>query len=84
MPARGEANDWRSTRAHSIVRHPAFGVSLTKRVMRANLDAPSLAHAVLTENHTQVMCTTTTGFVEGVAALIGAAGRNARGDLPAT
>lgn len=62
--------------ARSIVRHPAFGVSLTKRVMRANLDAPSLAHAVLTENHTQVMCTTTAGFVDGVAALTGYGARH--------
>jgi enoyl-CoA hydratase/carnithine racemase len=53
--------------ARSIVRHPAFGVSLTKRVMRANLDAPSLEHAVLTENHTQVLCNTTAGFLQGVA-----------------
>lgn len=57
--------------ARTIVRHPAFGVGLTKRVMRANLDAPSLAHAVLTENHTQVLCTTTAGFVEGVSSLVG-------------
>lgn len=55
--------------ARGITRHPPFAVSLTKRVMRANLDAPSLAHAVLTENHTQVLCTTTTGFVESLAAM---------------
>lgn len=55
--------------ARRIARHPTFAVSLTKRVMRANLDAPSLAHAVLTENHTQVLCTSTTDFVEGITAM---------------
>lgn len=61
--------------ARNIARHSAFGVTLTKRVMRANLDAPSLAHAVLTENHTQVMCTTTPGFAEGVASIVGSSRR---------
>jgi enoyl-CoA hydratase len=56
--------------ARSIVRNSAFGVSQTKRVMRANLDAPGLAHAVLTENQTQVMCIQTGGFADGLDAVL--------------
>ena len=41
--------------AHTVTSNPAFGVQLTKEMLRATATAPSLREAVLLENRTQVM-----------------------------
>lgn len=52
----GELIDAALAVAERIVAHDRFTVSLTKQLMWANLDAPSLRHAVLIEDRTQVFC----------------------------
>lgn len=42
--------------ARQISQHSALGVWMTKETLWQNLDAPSLRHALDTENRTQIMC----------------------------
>jgi enoyl-CoA hydratase len=41
---------------------------MTKQVLRANVDAPSLRSAVELENRTQILCTRTRDFEEALSA----------------
>lgn len=56
--------------AGRIVGNSPFGVRMTKQVMWANLDAPSLDAALALENRTQIMCTQTEDMPEAVAAFV--------------
>jgi enoyl-CoA hydratase/carnithine racemase len=53
--------------AHGILRNSPFGVAMTKQVMWANLDAPSLQAAIELENRTQILCSRTHDFPEALA-----------------
>ncbi|MCW2990354.1 MAG: Enoyl-CoA hydratase [Solirubrobacterales bacterium] len=54
--------------AAEIARNSPFAVRMTKQVLRANVDSPSLANAVELENRTQILCTRTNDFEEALAA----------------
>jgi enoyl-CoA hydratase len=54
--------------AADIARNSPFAVRMTKQVLAANVDAPSLRAAVELENRTQILCTRTDDFVEAFAA----------------
>jgi enoyl-CoA hydratase len=56
--------------AQQISANSPFGVRMTKEVMRANLDAPSLAAAIELENRTQILCTRTRDQKEAIAAFL--------------
>jgi enoyl-CoA hydratase len=56
--------------AEQISANSPFGVRMTKEVMRANLDAPSLAAAIELENRTQILCTRTADQREAIAAFL--------------
>ena len=56
--------------ARNIVRNSPFGVDMTKEVMWANLDAPSLEAAIELENRTQILCAQTADFTESLRAFI--------------
>lgn len=56
--------------ARTIVRNSPFGVDMTKEVMWANLDAPSLEAAIELENRTQILCAQTADFAEALRAFI--------------
>lgn len=66
----GEVVDAAVEIAHRIVANSPFGVRMTKEVMWANLDAPSLESAVALENRTQILCIQTADMPEAVAAFI--------------
>jgi enoyl-CoA hydratase len=48
-----------------------FGVQMTKQVMRANLDAPSLRSAIDLEDRTQIVCSQTRDQQEALGAFMG-------------
>lgn len=54
--------------AEMIIANSEFGVSMTKVGLWANLDAPSLRHAIELENRTQVLGTFTGNMTEAAAA----------------
>lgn len=54
--------------ARGILRFSPFGVTMTKEVMWANLDAPSLQHAIALENRTQILASQSGEIGEAVAA----------------
>jgi enoyl-CoA hydratase len=54
--------------ARDIASNSPFGVSMTKRVLHRNVDAPSLAEAIDLENRTQVLATRTDDMKEAIAA----------------
>lgn len=54
--------------AEQIAENSEFGIWMTKRGLWANVDAPSLRHAVELENRTQVLGTFTGNMAEAVAA----------------
>jgi enoyl-CoA hydratase len=56
--------------AQQIAANSPFGVRMTKEVMQANLDAPSLAAALELENRTQILCTRTRDQREAMAAFL--------------
>jgi len=56
--------------ARNIVRNSPLGVDMTKEVMWANLDAPSLEAAIELENRTQILCAQTKDFTEALHAFI--------------
>jgi enoyl-CoA hydratase len=56
--------------AGQICANSPFGVRMTKEVMRANLDAPSLQTAIDLENRTQLACARTNDMREAVAAFM--------------
>jgi enoyl-CoA hydratase len=56
--------------ARGIARNSPLGVDMTKEVMWANLDAPSLEAAIELENRTQILCTQTKDFGEALAAFM--------------
>jgi len=56
--------------AESICANSPFGVRMTKEVMWANLDAPSLQSAIDMENRTQVLCVQTRDMQEAIAAFV--------------
>lgn len=66
----GEVVDAALEIAGRIVRNSPFGVRMTKEVMWANLDAPSLQAALALENRTQIMCVQTKDMPEAVAAFV--------------
>ena len=54
--------------AAEIARNNEYGLWLTKRGLWANIDAPSIRHAVELENRQQVLGTFTGNMAEAVAA----------------
>lgn len=56
--------------ARQVSANAPFGVKLTKRVMRTNLDAASLGAAIELENLTQSLCAGTSGHHEALAAFL--------------
>ncbi len=56
--------------ARGIRRNSPFGVEMTKEVMWANLDAPSLEAAIHLENRTQILCTQTEDHHEALASFM--------------
>ena len=54
--------------AAEIAQNSPFAVRMTKQVLRANVDAPSLRSAVELENRTQILCTRTDDFEEALGA----------------
>jgi enoyl-CoA hydratase len=54
--------------AADIARNSPFAVRMTKQVLAANVDAPSLDAAVELENRTQILCTRTRDFEEALSA----------------
>lgn len=56
--------------AEAIIANPRFGVEMTKEVMWANLDAPDLRSAILTEDRTQTLCLTTSAAREAIPAML--------------
>ncbi len=65
------ADDLQSTAlelALSIAANSEYGVWMTKKGLRANLDAPSLRHAMELENRTQVLGTFSGGMEEAMQA----------------
>ena len=57
--------------AHHICGNSPIGVRMTKQVMWANLDAPSLQAAIELENRTQLLCVHTADHREAVSAFVG-------------
>jgi enoyl-CoA hydratase len=55
--------------ADSILQNSPFAVEMTKGLMWAGLDAPSLRHAVLSEDRTQTLCLRTGDYQEAIPAL---------------
>lgn len=56
--------------ARGIRRNSPFGVEMTKEVMWANLDAPSLEAAIHLENRTQILCTQTEDHREALVSFL--------------
>jgi enoyl-CoA hydratase len=54
--------------AHEIAANSPFGVTLTKRVLNANVDAGSLTQAVEVENRGQTLATRGADYIEALAA----------------
>ncbi len=54
--------------ADEISANSPFGIRLTKQVLQANVDAPSLHHALELENRNQVLATRTTDMPEALRA----------------
>ncbi|MDB5819085.1 MAG: enoyl-CoA hydratase [Rhizobacter sp.] len=57
--------------AQAVLRNSPYSTRHTKRVMWANLDAPSLDAAIELENRAQVLALMTEDFAEGVRAFVG-------------
>lgn len=55
-------------KGREIASHSALAVWMTKETMWQTVDAPSLRHALDTENRTQVMCTATGDLADSFAA----------------
>jgi enoyl-CoA hydratase len=66
----GEVVDAALDVARGIVRNSPLGVDMTKEVMWANLDAPSIEAAIELENRTQILCTQTRDFGEALSAFV--------------
>lgn len=56
--------------ARDIVRNSPFAIRMTKQVMWANLDAPSLQSAIELENRTQMVCVMTEDAREALGAFV--------------
>jgi len=56
--------------AETVCSYSPFGVVMTKEVMWANLDAPSLEAAIHLENRTQILASTTGDMAEAAAAFV--------------
>ncbi len=54
--------------ARHLLRFSPFGLAQTKQVMWANLDAPSLEHAIHMENRTQILAGQSGEVAEAAAA----------------
>ena len=54
--------------AEQIAANSEYGIWMTKKGLWANLDAPSLRHAIELENRTQVLGTFTGNMAEAAAA----------------
>jgi len=67
VPA-GDLLDCAHELAAQIVAHSPFAVTLTKRVLHANVDAGSLSQAVEVENRGQVLATRGEDFTEALDA----------------
>jgi enoyl-CoA hydratase len=66
----GEVVDAALEIAEAIVANSAFGVQMTKQLMWAHLDAPSLRHAILAEDRTQTLCLLTEDAREAIPAML--------------
>lgn len=55
--------------AAEIARNAAFGLQLTKEALQLNVDAPSLAAAIATENRNQVLASRTGDLTSALAAI---------------
>jgi enoyl-CoA hydratase len=64
----GEHVDTAVRLADQIAEHTEYGIWMTKKGLWANVDAPSLRHAVELENRTQVLGTFTGNMTEAAAA----------------
>jgi len=60
----GEAVDAAMEIARTLLGYSPFGVTMTKEVMWANLDAPSLDNAIHLENRTQILASTGGDVIE--------------------
>ncbi len=56
--------------AEQTAANTPFGIRMTKQVMWANLDAPSLETALALENRTQILCTQTADQREAITAFV--------------
>jgi enoyl-CoA hydratase len=56
--------------ADTLVGYSPFGLAMTKEVMWANLDAPSLAAAIHLENRTQILASTSGDIAEQVRSFV--------------
>jgi enoyl-CoA hydratase len=66
----GQVVDRAVETAHLIARNSPFGIWMTKEVMWANLDAPSLQHAIDMENRTQILTSFTDDMREAMTAFL--------------
>lgn len=57
--------------AQQIAANTPFGVTITKRVLQQNIDAPSLTAALEVENRNQVLTTRTEDMAEALEAFLG-------------
>jgi enoyl-CoA hydratase len=56
--------------AQAICANSRFAIRMTKQIMWANLDAPSLDHALELENRTQILATMTRDSPEAMRAFV--------------
>jgi enoyl-CoA hydratase len=66
----GEVVDAALSIAEAVAANSPFGVEMTKQVMWANLDAPSLEAAIELENRTQILCIHTEDQREAIVAFV--------------
>lgn len=57
--------------ADDMLRNAPLGLRLTKECLNASLDAASLEQVIALEDRTQILCTRTGDFAEGVRAFLG-------------
>jgi enoyl-CoA hydratase len=70
VTAEGEAYATARELAHQMLANSPFGLRMTKQVLRANADSPSLRHAMHLENRTQALCSLTEDHDEAKRAVM--------------
>jgi enoyl-CoA hydratase len=66
----GEARDAARALAERMIGNAPFAIRMTKEVLAANVDAPSLAAALALENRTQAVCSRTADQREALSAFL--------------